>query len=115
MTDLREQPADVIAQIVADWLVSNEPPHAAAAAIIAALPGMVQPLAWRFDEDMPACMDAIGCGHLYRVIRRQNGKGSLRIDNMRHEHSEHESAEAAKAAAQAHRVAEVMQALGINT
>ena len=111
--NLREQMADVIKYFL-DGCDGEFTEPDIADAIIAALPGMVSPLVWECDDDLPTCEDAVGANTRYRVLTRLGGNASLRVDMMNAAHSEHISPEAAKSAAQAHHVATIMQALGIN-
>ena len=101
MTDLREQLADIAAQ------QRSGDPYDIAEAIIAALPGMVQPLEWDVDwrgRSFNAIYTIWEFPLGFSVERGQDGET---ITNPL------ETLEVAKAAAQAHHVATIMHAFGV--
>lgn len=112
MTDLREQLADVI-EVAIDNAHDMDVTHrdyanASADAIIAALPGMVQPLVWVGNKAIaPATgiiyiADWYDAGDLCTVLTIDGDYqcGEMNMDDL-------------KAAAQAHYAATIMQAFGV--
>ena len=126
MTDLREQLADVI-EVAIDNAHDMDVTHrdyasAAADAIIAALPGMVPPLVWEQSEGNFAGQTVWSYDSKQTQWIVQNGNEdhfvlceSLTIDfaPCSPVTGVYEALEAAKAAAQAHHVATIMQAFGV--
>lgn len=109
MSGLREQLAAIISS-GARWRDKGE--YTLADAIIEALPGMVQPLVWdQIDEVTISAVSPTGAKYTVWAI---DGYGYVIIPGQAAGERYIGGSEAAKAAAQAHYVATIMQALGIN-
>ena len=95
---------DSIAQILADWKVSTATPSQGADAIIDAMPSMVSQLVWMRNGNHWA--GGYGC-----VVRKI---GAMYVMTVRNKHDrQFEALDEAKAAAQAHHVATILSAFGV--
>lgn len=74
-------------------------------------PVRVKPLEWEAEDGRETCLDADGCGKLYRVLVRHDGSAALRHNASAHQQTEHDSEESAKAAAQTDYEARILSAI----